>query len=143
MSSEDEEFSFDELKTRELVYFLLKNDIIVYRKLIPEIKKLDSLAFENMFKGIPFKNKDNADGYDYNVKNKKEFGKLLDKFDNFYIILEQWYKNEEYYKYLKDIWIKYISIENLKYKNEKQLEEILKSNSINYISWPTNIKEDF
>ena len=42
MSLEDDEYIFIESKARELVYFLLKNDIIIYRKLIPEIKRLDS-----------------------------------------------------------------------------------------------------
>ena len=139
----DDEFIFNESKARELVYFLLKNDISIYRKLIPEIKSLDSEAFENLFKGIPFKDIDNKNGFDYKVKNKKEFAKLLDKFDNFFIILDEWYKNKNNYKYLKDLWVRYISIENLKYKDEKSLEIYLNSNSIDYKNWPDNIKKEF
>lgn len=142
MSLEDDEYIFIESKARELVYFLLKNDIIIYRKLIPEIKRLDSEAFENLFKGVPFKSTDNKDGYNYNVKNKRDFEKLIDKFDNFNVILEEWYKKEDYYEYLKELWIKFISIENLKNKDEKQIEESLKSNSINYKIWPQNIKNE-
>ena len=55
MSLEDDEYIFIETKARELTYFLLKNDIIIYRKLIPEIKRLDSEAFENLFKGTHLK----------------------------------------------------------------------------------------
>ena len=142
MSLEDDEYIFIESKARELVYFLLKNDIIIYRKLIPEIKRLDSEAFENLFKGVPFKSTDNKDGYNYNVKNKRDFEKLIDKFDNFNVNLEEWYKKEDYYEYLKELWIKFISIENLKNKDEKQIEESLKSNSINYKIWPQNIKNE-
>lgn len=108
---------------------------------------MDSQSFENLFQGIPFKNKNlneyDEEGYDYKVKNKKNFEKLLDKFDNFSIILEDWYLDEKYYKYLKELWIKYISIENLKERDEKKLEEILKSNQIDYINWPDGIKDDF
>ena len=144
MSFEDDDnIIFNETKARELIYILLKNDIIIFRKLIPEIKKLDSEAFENMFKGIPFKQNDaNEEGYYYTVINKKEFVKLLNKIDNFSIILEQWYQDENYYKYLKELWTKYISIEELRNKDEKKIEEILESNSIHYKDWPQNIKEE-
>lgn len=143
MGLEDDDIIFNESKARELIYILLKNDIIIYKKLIPEIKKLNSEAFENMFKGVPFKKNDaNDEGYYYPVKNKKEFEKLLNKIDNFAIILEQWYQDENYYEYLKELWIKYISIEELRNKNEKKIEEILESNSIHYRDWPQNIKEE-
>ena len=132
MSQEDDDIIFNETKARELMYLLLKNDIIIYKKLIPEIKKLDSESFENMFKGVPFKKKDaNEEGYYYAVKNKKEFEKLLNKIDNFSIILEQWYQDENYYKYLQELWKKYISIEELKNKDDKKIE--IFQNQIQYI----------
>ena len=143
MSLEDDDFIFNEAKARELIYALLKNDIIIYKKLIPEIKRLDSEAFENMFKGVPLKkNNDDDQGYYYNVKNKKEFEKLLNKIDNFSVILEQWYKDKNYYQYLKELWGKYVSIEELRNKDEKKIEEILESNSIHYKVWPKNIKDE-
>ena len=121
MSLEDDDIIFNESKARELIYILLKNDIIIYKKLIPEIKKLNSEAFENMFKGVPFKKNDaNDEGYYYPVKNKKEFEKLLNKIDNFAIIMEQWYQDENYYEYLKELWIKYISIEELRIKMKRK-----------------------
>ncbi len=45
MSQEDDDIIFNETKARELIYLLLKNNIIIYKKLIPEIKKLDSESF--------------------------------------------------------------------------------------------------
>ena len=63
------------------------------------------------------------------------FGKLLDKFDNFYVILDAWYKDKKYYPYLKEIWSRYISIQNLKGKDDKDLENLLKSNK--------DIKDEF
>jgi len=148
MSYNNDEISFDEAKARELVYFLLNNDIITYKKLISEIKSLNSEAFQNLFQGIPFKKDANdEDGYDYNVKNKKTFKTLLNKFDNFKIILEAWYNDKKYYQYLKELWSKYICIENLVCNDDKETEEkiekILKQNKIDYATWPEDIKDDF
>jgi len=65
----------------------------IHKKLLPEINKFDSDAIEMLFNGIG--------EYDYNIKNKIIFKKLLDKFENFQNVLEQWYKDKKYYKYLK------------------------------------------
>ncbi len=148
MSYNNDEISFDEAKARELVYFLLSNDIITYKKLISEIKSLNSEAFQNLFQGIPFKKDANdEDGYDYNVKNKKTFKNLINKFDNFSIILDAWYKDKKYYQYLKELWSRYISIENLVCDDDKETEEkiekILKQNKIDYATWPEDIKDEF
>ena len=148
MSDNNDEILYNESKARELVYFLLRNDINTYKKLIPEIKSLNSEAFEKLFQGIPFKKDANDEyGYDYNVKNKKEFKKLLNKFDNFSVILDAWYNDQKYYEYLKDLWSKYISIENLvcndDIETEKKIKEILKQNKIDYENWPEKIKDEF
>lgn len=147
MENSGDEFCFNEEKARKCVYYLLKDDIPSFKKFLPEIKAMDSISFENLFQGTPFKNKNEIEneeeGYDYKVKNKNKFEKLLDKFDNFSIILEDWHLDEKYYKYLKELWIQYISIENLKERDEQKLEEILKSNRIDYINWPEDIKNNF
>ena len=139
-----DDISFDEAKARELVYFLLNNDANIFKKLIQDIKTLNSESFENLFQGILYKsNANDEDGYNYNVKNKKMFQKLLDKFDNFYVVLDSWYKDKKYYQYLKEIWVRYISIQNLKGKDDKELEIFLQSNRIDYANWPADIKEEF
>ncbi len=148
MSDNNDEILYNESKARELVYFLLRNDINTYKKLIPEIKSLNSEAFEKLFQGIPFKKDANdEDGYDYNVKNKKTFKNLINKFDNFSIILDAWYKDKKYYQYLKELWSRYISIENLVCNDDKETEEkiekILKQNKIDYATWPEDIKDEF
>lgn len=147
MEKGEDEYYFNEEKARKCVYYLLQDDIQCFKKFLPEIKAMDSLSFENLFQGTPLKKKnekeDDEEGYDYKVKNKNKFEKLLDKFDNFSIILEDWYLDEKYYKYLKQLWIQYISIENLKQSDEKKLEELLKSNNVDYINWPQDIKDDF
>lgn len=69
-----DDISFDESKARELVYFLLKNDINFFKKLIPDIKTLNSESFENLFQGILYKsNANDENGYNYNIKSKKMF----------------------------------------------------------------------
>jgi hypothetical protein len=146
--NDNDNMLFDEAKARELIYFLLNNDSIVYKKLIPEIKNLNSEALEHLFQGTSFrKDANDEEGYYYNVKNKKMFEKLLDKFDNFYVILDAWYKDKKYYQYLKQLWSKYISIQNLFCKNEKEMEnkieEILNGNKIDYTNWPEDIKDEF
>lgn len=126
---------FNEAQARELVNLLLSNDIKVYRKLLPEIENLNSEDFENLFNGNY--------NYEFNVKNKKNFKNLCIKFDNFHQILEEWYEEQKYYKYLIKLWSKYPCIEDLKYKEEDELKKILLSYSINYDEWPSDIKTQF
>ncbi len=58
---------FNEEKAKFLVRYLLENDIISYKKLIPEIESLNSNDFYNLFKGIK---------YDYDVLYKEDFKNL-------------------------------------------------------------------
>lgn len=133
---ESEDCSFDEIRARKVVTSLLKKDAIIYRKLLPEIEKLDSESFENLFSGEA--------EYNYNIKNQNFFKKLLIKFDNFLYILYSWYKEDKYYKYLEELWLKYPSIEDLRVlESEKELADRLQSYSINYTYWPADIKESF
>jgi len=130
-----EDICFNEQKAREVINFLLLNDINLYKKLVPEINRLNSEAIEMLFNG--------EINYDYNIKNKGILKKLLDKFENFQILLEQWYKDKKYYEYLKILWIKYPCIEDLKGRNMQEIEEIMKSFSIEFKSWPQDIKDNF
>ena len=145
MDNGNNEIKFVEEKARELVYYLLANDTPFFKKLIPEIKAMDSNSFENLFKATPFKSENNKDGYDYQVQNKKSFERLLDKFDNFNVILWAWYLDQKYYEYLKKLWRNYISIESLQKRsdNEFEFEKFLENYDIDYKKWPQNIKNDF
>ena len=88
---------FDEVKDRNLIYDLLKNDTSIFKKLIPEIGDMDSDSFKNLFMRTPFKSPENPRGYDYKVKNEKPFEGLIDKFDNFWVILDEWYLDTKYH----------------------------------------------
>ena len=48
---EFDDYSFDEARARKVIISLLKKDVIIFRKLIPEIEKLDSESLENLFSG--------------------------------------------------------------------------------------------
>ena len=107
------ETDFEEHSARDLVDLLLENDVKSYRKFLPEIRKLDSNSFKNMFYG----NKN----YNYNIKNKFQFSQLLNKFENFKFLLEEWYEENDKYIYIKELWEKYISIESLRDKEENEI----------------------
>lgn len=126
---------FEEQPARDLVDLVLEGDVKFYRKLLPEIRKLDSDSFKNMFQG----NKD----YDYHIKNKHNFNELLKKFENFKYLLEEWYEDKDTHIYIKELWQKYISIESLRDKTEKEIEDFLFKNNIEYKSWPERIKNQF
>ena len=126
---------FNEQKARELTSILLKNDISIYRKLLPEVQKMNSEDFQSLFEGI--------DDQEFNVKNKKDFKKLSIKFNNFHVILEEWYQKPKYYAYLKELWTRYPCIENLRCKEDDEFEKAMKSFSINYDKWPTDVKSEF
>ena len=123
----------DEPKKREVIYKLLKNDIKFYNNFLPEIKNFNSEQFDNLFNG-------NIE-YKYDVKNPEQFKKLCLKFNNFETILAEWYKDSRYYSYLEDLWENYISIEEL--GNKRDLEKYLKLYSIDYNTWPADIKHNF
>ena len=143
MNGGHEEIYFNEPQARNLVDYLLEEDIPVFKKLRPEIRDMDSHSFINLFRGIRFKSPKNADGFEYKVKNKKSFQELLEKFDNFYNIIDSWYTDKKYYTYIKDLWLNYISIKDLIEKNENDREELLKSYDIDYKNWPENVKKEF
>ena len=125
---ENEAYLFDYCRAKKVIISLIKKDVIIYRKFIPDIEKMDSETLENLFFG--------ETKYNYNIKNPNIFRKLLMKFDNFLLILSAWYKDDKYYKYLEELWIKYPSIEDLKALNhdENKLSERLQKLSINYSS---------
>jgi len=75
--------------------------------------------------------------YEYPVKNKDIFINLVRKFDNFEAITLNWYQKEGNFKYLKQLWLKYIAIEDIRIllkddKNDEKLINYLESKEINY-----------
>ena len=81
--------------------------------------------------------------YDYDIKDKDKFNFLLTKFENFKFLLDEWYEDKDKHFYINELWKKYISIESLRDKKEKEIEDFLSEKKINYKSWPQIIKDEF
>ena len=135
MIDSDSETDFDIYSARYITQTILEDDVKIYRKFLPEIQNLDTQSFKNMFNG----NKN----YCYNVHNRLQFNLLLDKFDNFRTLLEEWYEDPSTYAYFKELWINYISLESLRDKSEYEIQNFLLSKNVKYMSWPQRIKNRF
>ena len=133
--------SFEEQKARELTSILLNDDIILYKRYLPTIEKMDSKTFQQLFTG----NKKYFDEEDKSgLKDDTFFNKLLEKFNNYSIIFNVWYLCPNCYKYMKELWKNYICIEDLLGKKEKEVEKLItEKTNITYKSWPLKIKEEF
>ena len=130
MEEKSKKDNFNEEKARSYVNYLLENDVKTYNKLIPEIQSLNSDEFQKLFKG---------EEYNYNVINKKEFKQLANKFDNFFK-LNEYYEEDKYHKYIRDLWLKNICLEDL---GKNDYTNILKKFRIKYEEWPNDFKENF
>jgi len=126
---------FNEESARQLVEFLLSNDIKIFKKFLSYIKKMDYTPFRELFRG----NKQ----YKYSIGDNSQFEQLIIKFYNYNSIIEELYEEPENYKYLLELWTHYIWMEDLKGKSEDQIKEILMKTKINYSNWPENIKQRF
>jgi len=132
--------SINEESARKVINFLLEEDIDDFNRWLPEIENFNYDQIVNLLKG----EKD----YLYPIKNKNAFNKLVMKFDNFEKLISKWYQKEENYKYLKQLWLKYICIEDIrefikKDTNDIKLINFLEKNKINYSDWPKEVKEEF
>ena len=123
---------FNEEKAREAANYLLKNDIKIYRQFIPLINDLDSESFENLFNG--------SIDFQYKIKMHHHFKMLIAKFDNFKCLLQEWYEEENNYKYLKELWLKNISLESLINKKDIEIEKSLEKKDIYISQWPPDIR---
>jgi len=124
-------------KAKATIKYLLLEDAKAFKKFIPDIEKMDDTSFNNLFNGI----KD----YNYNIKGKSQyqFENLIDKFNNFRFLLTEWYDVPEYQTYLKEVWSNYIVMEDLNGKDDKIIEEKLKTCGINYNNWSQKAKNSF
>ena len=131
---------FNEEAARKIIMFLLEDEVYDFKRWIPLIKKFNSEQIQNLFQG--------ERDYKYPVKNKAVFDKLVLKFDNFAIILSKWYEKEENYQYIKQLWLKYIVIEDIheeiekKNLNEEKLTSYFQFKNINYAIWPEEVKKE-
>ena len=84
--NEEKDINFDEQKARDLVNILLEDDVSFYKNLLPKINLFSYQDFKNLFEG-------NCE-HNYNTTNKAQIIRLAHKFDNFYFILENSYREK-------------------------------------------------
>jgi len=125
---------FDEVKAKELVKYLLSRDIKFYKNQLYDVINLNSEEFRRLFDG--------DSDYIYNVKNQDNFKKLALKFENFSILLYEWYQNDKvYYECLQQLWRNFINLYDLKDLDERELEKKLRDTD--YQNWDKKIKKEF
>ena len=133
---EDSPINFDEKSARDIINFLIEKDSSAFKKFLPKIEKFNETSLYNLFQGIK--------NYKYNIEdNCYQFHLLLDKFNNFYLLLEEWYQDKNNYKYIQELWLKYVSLESLRDKNEEKIEQYLAGENIDFKTWPGKIKRKF
>lgn len=133
-SIEPEVDEFDEEKAKELVKYLLSSDLKFYQSQLYDVINLNSKEFRKLFEG--------ESDYIYNVKNQENFKKLAVKFENFALLLKEWYKNDKkYHVCLKQLWKhNFVNFYDLKDLDDEEIEKKLESS--NYKNWDEDIKEE-
>ena len=125
---------YDEDKAKDLVKYILSSDLKFYQSQLYDVINLDSREFRKLFEG--------DSDHIYNVKDQDKFKKLALKFENFAVLLDEWYKKDKkYHVCLKQLWKNFINIYELNNLDDEQLEKKLKAT--NYKNWEEEIKEDF
>ena len=120
-------------KKKECIKMLVEDDIAIYNQFLPKIEKMTDEEIENLFAG-------NCKYFESESNN--QFKMLVYKFQNFSILLFQWYNKTETMKYLKELWENYICFEDLRNLNQEQLETFMNGKTT-YKNWPTNIKNEY
>lgn len=131
--------NFDELKAREFVKYLLSSDMKIYKNQLYDVLTLNSEEFKKLFNG--------ESDYIYTVKYPEHFKKLALKFENFSLLLNEWYqKDKRYLECLKYLWYNFVQIHTLKDLEDDELEKRLSfqcSVGKKYKNWDEDIKNEF
>lgn len=142
----EEEFcdpnAFNIKKAKLVVEKCLSEDKFCYSQFLHDILSFDDEDFQNLFEGV-IDDKNKIYQKYCSSKNKNFFDCLVAKFENFQILLTEWYKEEKYYNHLIDLWKLFPTMNRLKdiYFYEEELNLELKE--INYSYWDYDIKESF
>ena len=120
-------------KKKECIKMLIEDDIAIYNQFLPKIEKMTDEEIENLFAG-------NCKYFESESNN--QFKMLVYKFQNFSILLFQWYNKTDAMKYLKELWENYICFEDLRNLNQEQLEAFMNEKTT-YKNWPTSIKNEY
>lgn len=127
-------FNVDDLnQKRKLAIFLVENDYKMYHSFLSEIKNMDDKEFKNLFEGNT--------NYKFNNSSPR-FKELVQKFEDNYEFISEWYNKDDYYKYMLPLW-KCNIIQQLKGKDKEEQEKILKNNGIETSNWNSEFRNHF
>ena len=124
--------------------FLSEKESYEYRKFYSKIENFRLKDFKKLFEGqFDYDNDDEINDFcrKYGIKDIKDFKSLILKFQNFQIILSEWYEDTTKNEYLKQLWHLYPAMYKLKGKNEKELVKEL--SATNYVNWIKDDKKTF
>ena len=124
--------------------FLSEQESFEYRKFASIINNFRPKDFKKLFEGqFEYDNDDEINDFctKYNIEDIKGFKLLILKFQNFQMILSEWYEDVTKHEYLRKLWLLYPTIYQLKDKDEEELEKEL--SQINYSDWDKNDKKIF
>lgn len=121
-------------KKKKCIKMLLEEDAVLYKQFLSKIEKMNDEEITNLFQG----------NIDYFKKEPDyHFKLLISKFKNFTGLLIAWYNQADKFIYLKEIWKKYIWLEDLiKLDTDKEREDYMIKKT-KYKNWPQNVKNDF
>ena len=118
---------------RKLAIFLVENDCKMYHIFLSEIKNMGDIEFKNLFEGNT--------NYKFNNSSPR-FKELVQKFEDNYELISEWYNKDDYYKYILPLW-KCNIIQQLKGKDKEEQEIILKNNGIETSNWNSEFRNHF
>ena len=81
---------------RKFAEFLLSSDLNIFKKHLPEVRRLNDEEFNALFEG-------NVD-YKFNVQNETAFRQLVQKFEDNNDLIMEVYSNKKYHDLVSPIW---------------------------------------
>lgn len=120
---------------RKLAEFLISNDFNIFKKLLIQVKQLNDEDFYQLFEGNT--------KHKFNVPNEKEFKQLVQKFDDNYELISNFYNNEKYYENMKKIWRLNILQKLIEEEDSSKKNDMIKKMNLNENEWDEEFKEYF
>lgn len=122
-------------KKRKFAEFLISSDYNIYKKHLEEVSQLNDEEFIEFFEG-------NTD-FNFNVKDKKHFRQLVQKFEDHNDLIEEYYNNEKYHNCVLQIWKKNIFQKLKAADDQDEQKKILRENKIDTSKWDKEFSGNF
>ena len=120
---------------RKFAEFLLSSDLNIFKKHLPEVRRLNDEEFNALFEG-------NID-YKFNVQNEKAFRQLVQKFEDNNDLIMEAYSNKKYHDLVSPIWRANILQKLKEMEDDAEKNTLLKKYNINTSNWDDNFRDIF